>query len=99
MDHVEAGSVAQVLGAVRALHSGNDRFTRVLEICSVLVGEQPVGGADPETVDVPPGATVELLPPFAGGDGRHSSEVSGAAGSQVRPDVLSVGGSGSAVPR
>ena len=33
----------------------------------VLVGDQPVGTLAPEAVVVPPGATVEFLPPFAGG--------------------------------
>lgn len=39
----------------------------VLPVCSVLVGEAPMGTRDPATVSVPPGATVEFLPPFAGG--------------------------------
>ena len=40
---------------------------RVLGVCSVLVGDQPVGSSDPGAVVIEPGATVELLPPFAGG--------------------------------
>ncbi|TNC37495.1 MoaD/ThiS family protein [Mumia zhuanghuii] len=67
VDHVAPGSVADVLDAVRALHDGNERFMRVLEICSVLVGEEPLGGADPTGVTVPAGGQLELLPPFAGG--------------------------------
>jgi sulfur-carrier protein len=39
----------------------------VLAVCAVLVGDAPVSSADPATVLVPPGATVEFLPPFAGG--------------------------------
>ena len=35
--------------------------------CSVLIGDRPVGRADPGDVVVPPGSVVELLPPFAGG--------------------------------
>jgi len=43
------------------------RLTRVLEVCSVLVGDQPLGAADRGEVKVDPGATIEFLPPFAGG--------------------------------
>jgi len=39
----------------------------VVAVCSVLVGDRPVGSADPAGVPVQPGDTVELLPPFAGG--------------------------------
>ncbi len=42
-------------------------LARVLEVCSVLVGDRPAGGAERAAVTVPPGATVEFLPPFAGG--------------------------------
>jgi molybdopterin synthase sulfur carrier subunit len=43
------------------------RLAAVLAVCSVLVGDQPVGSRDPGSVEVRPGATVEFLPPFAGG--------------------------------
>ena len=42
-------------------------LAEVLSVCSVLVGERPVGTADPAAVPVRAGDTVELLPPFAGG--------------------------------
>lgn len=74
MDEVDPGTVAEVLDAVRALHAGNERFMRVLEICSVLVGEEPLGSADPATVTVGPGGRLELLPPFAGGAGRPETD-------------------------
>lgn len=48
-------------------HPDADRLPGVLAVCSVLVGEHPVGTSDPASVQVPPGATVEFLPPFAGG--------------------------------
>lgn len=67
-DLVEAGTLAQVLDRVHALHDGNDRFAKVVQMCSILIGESPVGNADPAEVTVPPGASVELLPPFAGGE-------------------------------
>ena len=39
----------------------------VLAVCSVLVGDRPVGREDPGAFAVAPGETVEFLPPFAGG--------------------------------
>ena len=51
----------------RALHAGSARFSDVLDTCSVLVGDRPVASADPRSVRVEPGQTVEFLPPFAGG--------------------------------
>jgi sulfur-carrier protein len=44
-----------------------DRLRRVLTVCSVLVGDRPAGGVERGSVRVSPGATVEFLPPFAGG--------------------------------
>jgi molybdopterin converting factor small subunit len=43
------------------------RLAAVLAVCSVLVGDQPVGSQDPASVEVLPGQSVEFLPPFAGG--------------------------------
>jgi molybdopterin synthase sulfur carrier subunit len=51
----------------RALHAASDRFSTVLDTCSVLVGDRPVASEDPAAVQVRPGETVEFLPPFAGG--------------------------------
>ena len=48
-------------------HPAADRLPRVLAVCSVLIGEQPVGTADPGSVEALPGSTVEFPPPFAGG--------------------------------
>jgi hypothetical protein len=42
-------------------------LAEVLAVCSALVGDLPVGSADPGEVIVRPGETVEFLPPFAGG--------------------------------
>jgi molybdopterin converting factor small subunit len=49
-----------------ALHPGTN-LAAVLGVCSVLVGDRPVGTRDPGSFEVEPGATVEFLPPFAGG--------------------------------
>ena len=56
-----------MLAQVGAAHADRPRLAEVLSVCSVLVGERPVGTADPAAVPVRAGDTVELLPPFAGG--------------------------------
>lgn len=66
-DVVAAGSLADVLAAVRARHPDNMRLSEVMSMCSILIGEVPVTTSDPAAVSVPAGASVELLPPFAGG--------------------------------
>jgi sulfur-carrier protein len=58
--------VAEVVRRAVARHPGT-RLAEVVAACSVLVDDRPLGGADPEQVQVAPGASVELLPPFAGG--------------------------------
>lgn len=59
-------TLADVVALVLARHPG-DRMARTVAVCSVLLGEQPVGTRDPGSVVVPAGSVVELLPPFAGG--------------------------------
>jgi molybdopterin converting factor small subunit len=59
-------TLTDVVRRAVALHPGT-RLPNVLEACSVLVGDQPVGSRQPDTVLVKPGQTVEFLPPFAGG--------------------------------
>ncbi|MEZ0579784.1 MoaD/ThiS family protein [Nocardioides sp. MH1] len=59
-------TLAEVVAAAVARHPGG-RFADVLAVCSVLVGDRPVGSREPGSVVVEPGATVEFLPPFAGG--------------------------------
>lgn len=54
--------VAEVLRRYPGDHVG-----RVLGVCSVLVGDRPVGSQAPTEVWVEPGDRVEFLPPFAGG--------------------------------
>jgi sulfur-carrier protein len=69
-DTVKVGAgttLADVLREVRRLHADRPRLDDVISVCSVLVGDRPVGGREPEDVPVRPGDTVELLPPFAGG--------------------------------
>ena len=57
----------QVLETVRLRHVDQPKFKDVVTVCSVLIGDRPVGTTDPAAVPVRPGDTVELLPPFAGG--------------------------------
>ena len=59
-------TLAELRAEAAARHPGTG-LAEVLAVCSTLVGEQPVGTADPATYVVEPGATVEFLPPFAGG--------------------------------
>jgi molybdopterin synthase sulfur carrier subunit len=60
-------SVAWVREELVRRHPDRGRLPSVLGICSVLVGDQPLGKGDPATVVVQPGGSVEFLPPFAGG--------------------------------
>ena len=60
-------TLADALSAVRTLHADRPRLAEVVAVCSVLVGDRPVGSAQPADVALAAGDTVELLPPFAGG--------------------------------
>lgn len=62
-------TVAEVTRAAVAAvpASRHTQLSRVVAACSVLVDDQPLGGADPSEVPVAAGQTVEMLPPFAGG--------------------------------
>jgi sulfur-carrier protein len=60
-------TLAQLLEELVARHRDRPRLKDVVSVCSVLVGDRPVGTSDPATVVLRPGDTVELLPPFAGG--------------------------------
>jgi sulfur-carrier protein len=65
---VQAGTtLADVLAAVRGRHADRPRLSDVVAVCSVLVGDRPVGSSDPNQIQLHAGDTVELLPPFAGG--------------------------------
>lgn len=60
-------TLAELVARVKGLHAASPRFAQVLATCSVMVGDRPVTTEDPSAVKVAPGATVEFLPPFAGG--------------------------------
>ena len=59
-------TLAEVVARVLERHP-DERMSRTVAVCSVLVGDRPVRSQDPASVVVPPGSVVELLPPFAGG--------------------------------
>ena len=61
------GTLAGLLAAVVQRHPDRPRLADVVAVCAVLVGDRPVGTADPADVVLTGGETVELLPPFAGG--------------------------------
>lgn len=59
-------TLTDLLGRLARLHP-ETRLPQVLDACSVLLGDRPVSTEDPDDVLVPPGSSVEFLPPFAGG--------------------------------
>ncbi len=59
-------TLAELKQEVVRRHAGS-RLDEVIQVCSVLLGDQPVATRDPAAVTVAPGETVEFLPPFAGG--------------------------------
>lgn len=64
-EQYDAPTLALALAAVRERHG--DLLSRVLDRCSYVVDEAPVGGRDHAAVDLSAGGTIEVLPPFAGG--------------------------------
>jgi molybdopterin converting factor small subunit len=64
-ERVAAASLQEALDAARA--GRDERFGRVLSVCSFVVDEQPIGRTPPAEVLLAEEAVVEVLPPFAGG--------------------------------
>ena len=60
-----ATTLAEALGAARATR--DERFARVLEVCSFVVDGDPVGARDHAEVRLQGVRLVDVLPPFAGG--------------------------------
>lgn len=65
-ERLVGGTVADVLTAARERHD-DPAFAKLLGICSLLLGERPLGHAEPAEVAVHHGDVLEVLPPFAGG--------------------------------
>ncbi len=66
-DELGATTLADLLAAARERHADQPRFAPVLAMCTLLIGDQPLGSRDPSDVTLEDGAVVEALPPFAGG--------------------------------
>lgn len=63
VDGEDVAAPATVGELTAALAQARPALAAVLPVCSVLVDGLAASGEDP----LPPGATVEVLPPFAGG--------------------------------
>ncbi|GAA4242544.1 MoaD/ThiS family protein [Actinomadura meridiana] len=63
----DAGTLAEAVAAAVAKEGRGDDFRRVVGRSSFLVDGRPVGSRPRESVTLPDGGVVEVLPPFAGG--------------------------------
>lgn len=64
-EQTSAATLAEALLLARSTR--DDRFSRVLSVCSFVVDGDPVGARDHAEVRLPEGGLVDVLPPFAGG--------------------------------
>ncbi len=62
-----AGALDEAVRRRGGESGGGAELRRVLARCSVLLDGVQVGRANPESVRLPEGAVIEILPPFAGG--------------------------------
>ena len=64
----ERTDAATLADALQQARSGRDeRFGRVLQVCSFVVDGDPVGARDHAEVRLAADGLVDVLPPFAGG--------------------------------
>lgn len=63
---LSAGTLAEALVAVRERYP-SPRVAAILDVCTVMVDENPVHDHDPDSVILHDAAVIDLLPPFAGG--------------------------------
>jgi sulfur-carrier protein len=66
-ENLTAGTLAEVLAAVRTRHPATSGLDTVLARSSFLIDGQRARTAPPESIPVHEGAVIEVLPPFAGG--------------------------------
>lgn len=66
-ERVSADTLADAIDAIRGSRVADTRFHNVLKRSSFLVDSVPVGKRAHETVLLPDGAMIEVLPAFAGG--------------------------------
>lgn len=64
-EQYDAVTLADALAAARTAHG--ERLATVLERCSFIVDDEPVGVRPHDSVVLRDGGSVEVLPPFAGG--------------------------------
>ena len=64
-EQTSAVTLAEALLLARSTR--DDRFSKVLEVCSFVVDGDPVGARDHRSVPLRDGGLVDVLPPFAGG--------------------------------
>lgn len=64
---VSAETLAGAIDIARGRHSANSHFAAVLTRSSFLVNGVPASRRAAETVILPEGAVIEVLPAFAGG--------------------------------
>jgi sulfur-carrier protein len=63
----DAGTLAEAIEAALAREGRGPDFARVVGRSSFLIDGDPVGARPHGSVELPEGAVVEVLPPFAGG--------------------------------
>jgi sulfur-carrier protein len=66
-ESMEADTLAAALAVALDRRGADPRLRTVLARSSFLVDGSAVGGRAAEDVPLPEGATIEVLPPFAGG--------------------------------
>jgi molybdopterin converting factor small subunit len=66
-EKVSADTLAGALDIVRGQRDGDFRFARVLARSSFLIDGLSAGHRAAETIMLPEGAVIEVLPAFAGG--------------------------------
>lgn len=62
----DAGTLADALAKAQA-QRGSAEFDRVLRCSSFLIDGDPAGAREHDSILLPEGGVVEILPPFAGG--------------------------------
>jgi len=63
----DADTLASALAAAAAREGRGEDFRKVVARSSFLIDGDPVGSRPHESVELPEGGVVEVLPPFAGG--------------------------------
>jgi molybdopterin synthase sulfur carrier subunit len=66
-EELSGSTLADVIEQAGQRHGAE--LTRLLGICSYIVGDRPVKREAAATTELQEGMTVEVLPPFAGGSG------------------------------